>query len=82
MLDQFWGGAAVGGAGGRAMAEGINGVPSPPWSLGSDWSQGYKPNLITGAMARDGTQSWNRRRRCRCYWGRCSTSSEERVLAI
>src|SRR5581483_6235627 len=39
------GGAAVGGVGGRAIAEGINGVPSPRWSLGSDWSQRYNPNL-------------------------------------
>lgn len=39
------GGAAVGGVGGRAIAEGINGVPSPPWSLRSDWSQGYNPSL-------------------------------------
>jgi RHS repeat-associated protein len=39
------GGAAVGGAGGRAIAEGINGVPSPPWSWGSDISQGYQPQM-------------------------------------
>lgn len=40
------GSAAVGGAGGRAIAEGINGVPSPPWSPASDWAQtGYKPSL-------------------------------------
>jgi RHS repeat-associated protein len=40
------GSAAVGGAGGRAIAKGINGVPSPPWSPASDWAQtGYKPSL-------------------------------------
>ena len=40
------GGAVIGGGGGgRALAEGINGVPSPPWSLGSDLSQGYNPSL-------------------------------------
>jgi hypothetical protein len=40
------GSAAVGGAGGRAIAQGINGVPSPPWSPASDWAQtGYKPSL-------------------------------------
>jgi RHS repeat-associated protein len=40
------GGAAVGVAGGgRAIAEGVNGVPSPPWSLRSDLSQGYKRDL-------------------------------------
>jgi len=44
------GGAAVGGAAGRAVAEGVNGVPSPPWSIPSDWAQGYDPNL--GSIAR------------------------------
>jgi hypothetical protein len=40
------GGVAIGASGGgRALAEGINGVPSPPWSIGSDLSQGYNPNL-------------------------------------
>jgi len=34
------GGAAVGGAAGRAVAGGVNGVPSPPWSIPSDWAQG------------------------------------------
>ena len=39
------GGFAAGGAGGRAIAEGVNGVPSPPWSLGSDAAQGYNSSL-------------------------------------
>jgi hypothetical protein len=39
------GSAAIGGPGGRAIAEGINGVPSPPWSLRSDWAQRFNPNL-------------------------------------
>jgi hypothetical protein len=49
------GGVAIGGAGGgRALAEGINGVPSPPWSLGSDAAQtGYNPGLgpVSGWLA-------------------------------
>ena len=39
------GGAAVGGAGGRFLAQGINGVASPAWSWASDLSQGYKSGL-------------------------------------
>ena len=39
------GGFAAGGVGGRAIAEGVNGVPSPPWSLGSDAAQGYNSSL-------------------------------------
>jgi hypothetical protein len=46
-VGSILGGVAVGGAGGgRALAEGINGVPSPPWSIGSDLAQtGYQPSL-------------------------------------
>jgi hypothetical protein len=35
----------AGGAAGRAAAQAINGVESPPWSLGSDWGQRYNPDL-------------------------------------
>jgi len=41
------GGFAAGGALGRPVAEGINGVKSPPWSMKSDWGQRYKPGLGT-----------------------------------
>ena len=44
-LGSLAGSSAVGGAGGRAIAEGINGVPSPPWSWSSDAAQGYNPAL-------------------------------------
>jgi hypothetical protein len=44
-LGSLAGSSVVGGAGGRAIAEGINGVPSPPWSPASDWAQGYNPAL-------------------------------------
>ena len=44
------GGALVGGAGGRALAETINGVPSSPWSIGSDWAQGYRSNFPNGSI--------------------------------
>ena len=37
--------AAAGGAGGRAIAQGINGVASPAWSWASDLAQRYNPNL-------------------------------------
>ena len=39
------GGFAAGAAGGRAVAEGVNGVKSPPWSWKSDRAQGYNPAL-------------------------------------
>jgi hypothetical protein len=39
------GGAAVGGAGGRTLAESVNGVPSRPWSWRSDHAQHYDPKL-------------------------------------
>jgi hypothetical protein len=39
------GGAAVGGAGGRTLAESVNGVPSRPWSWRSDLAQQYDPRL-------------------------------------
>lgn len=41
------GGIVAGGATGRGVAEGINGTRSPPWSVKSDWSQRYKPDLGT-----------------------------------
>ena len=39
------GAAVVGGLGGRAIAEGVNGVRSPPWSWPSDKAQHYDPKL-------------------------------------
>lgn len=39
------GGAAVGGGGGRALAQGVNGVPSRPWSWRSDFAQHYDSKL-------------------------------------
>ena len=39
------GSSVVGGAGGRALAEGINGVPSKPWSINSDIGDHYNPSL-------------------------------------
>ena len=39
------GGAVTVGISGRATAEAINGVESPPWSLSSDWSQRYNKTL-------------------------------------
>lgn len=39
------GGAAVGGAGGRSIAQGINGAASPAWSWASDLAQRYNPSL-------------------------------------
>jgi hypothetical protein len=39
------GGAAVGGAGGRFIAQGINGVASPAWSVSSDFAQRFNPSL-------------------------------------
>jgi RHS repeat-associated protein len=44
-LGSLIGSSAVGGAGGRAIAEGITGVDSPPWSWSSDMAQGYDPAL-------------------------------------
>lgn len=44
------GGAVVGGLGGRAIAEGVNGVPSPPWSWGSDVGDMYNPNFPDGSV--------------------------------
>jgi RHS repeat-associated protein len=40
------GGAIVGGATGTVVSDGLNGAPSPPWSLGSDWAQRYDPNWV------------------------------------
>ena len=49
-VGAFTGGALVGGSGGgRALAETINGVPSPSWSIGSDWAQGYRSNFPGGS---------------------------------
>jgi hypothetical protein len=39
------GSAAVGGGGGRAIAEGINEVASPAWSWASDVAQRFNPSL-------------------------------------
>ena len=39
------GGALAGGFAGRSIAEGVNRVPSPPWSLKSDRGQGFNPDL-------------------------------------
>jgi RHS repeat-associated protein len=39
------GAAAVGAAGGRPIAEHVNGVRSPPWSPRSDLAQHYNPKL-------------------------------------
>jgi len=39
------GGAVAAGVGGRAVAEGVNGVPSPPWSWSSDAAQHFDPNM-------------------------------------
>jgi RHS repeat-associated protein len=52
-IGTLGGSAAVGGFGGRGIAERINGVPSPPWSLSSDLAQGYNPNLgpVSGWLA-------------------------------
>ena len=51
-VGSFAGGAAVGGAGGRALAETINGVASPAWSIGSDWAQGYRSNFPGGSVGK------------------------------
>jgi RHS repeat-associated protein len=44
-LGSLVGSSLVGGLGGRAIAEGINGVPSPPWSPASDLADHYDPDL-------------------------------------
>jgi hypothetical protein len=41
------GGALVGGATGRGLAEGINRTPSPKWNVKSDLAQRYDPRLGT-----------------------------------
>ena len=46
------GSSAVGATGGRALAESINGVKSPPWSPGSDWAQGYRFNFPNGSVGK------------------------------
>ena len=52
-VGAFTGGALVGGSGGgRALAETINGVPSPSWSVGSDWAQGYRSNFPGGSVGK------------------------------
>lgn len=43
----FVGGAGVGRLGGRFLAETINGVASPAWSVRSDWGQRYMRGLGT-----------------------------------
>jgi RHS repeat-associated protein len=44
-MGSLFGGAGAGRIGGRAIAEGINGVRSPSWSWRSDASQGYNRGL-------------------------------------
>src|SRR5216684_5519013 len=39
------GGSRVGGFGGRTIAEGINGEPSPPWSIRNEYRQLFDPSL-------------------------------------
>ncbi len=39
------GSSVAGGVGGRALAEGINGVPSKPWNIKSDIGDHYNPSL-------------------------------------
>jgi RHS repeat-associated protein len=51
-VGSFAGAAVVGGAGGRALAETINGVASPAWSIGSDWAQGYRSNFPGGSLGK------------------------------
>jgi len=43
------GGAAVGASIGRFVAEGVNGVKSPPWSWRSDSEQAYDPDYVGGS---------------------------------
>jgi RHS repeat-associated protein len=46
------GGAIVGAGTGSVVAPGLNGVPSPPWSIASDLAQVYNPTWVdpvTGA---------------------------------
>jgi hypothetical protein len=52
MRSSIAGWAIVGGAGGRALAETVNGVPSPPWSVGSDWAQGFRFNFPNGSAGK------------------------------
>ena len=55
-VGAFTGGALVGGSGGgRALAETVNGVPSPSWSIGSYWAQGYRSHFPGGS----GGKWWN-----------------------
>jgi hypothetical protein len=67
-LGSLAGSSVVGGIGGRALAEGINGVPSPPWSPASDWGQRYNPNLGSQlhraiiAQQRVRMEGWRQRR--------------------
>ena len=51
-LGSAVGAIVVGGFGGRAIAEGINGVPSPPWSWNSDVGDMYDPNFPGGSVGR------------------------------
>jgi hypothetical protein len=44
-IGSLAGSSLAGGLGGRALAEGVNGVPSPPWSWASDKAQGFKPSM-------------------------------------
>lgn len=44
-IGSLAGSSLAGGLGGRALAEGINGVPSPPWSWASDKAQGFDPSM-------------------------------------
>ena len=44
------GGALGGVVGGGALAAGVNGEPSPPWSLSSDWADRYQSNFPGGSV--------------------------------
>jgi hypothetical protein len=52
-VGAFTGGALAGGSGGgRALAETVNGVSSPSWSIGIDWAQGYRSNFPNGSFGK------------------------------
>jgi hypothetical protein len=46
------GGALFGGGRGRWLAETLNGIKSPPWSLASDFAQRYNPNFPGGSLGK------------------------------
>jgi RHS repeat-associated protein len=54
-LGSLAGSSLVGGLGGRALAEGINGEPSPPWSWGSDKGDMFDPNFVDPATGEPGS---------------------------